>query len=91
MCSQVVGPGLDLETTDFMRARMAESHPGLCSRLLMLVVSQQITTYRTRCQIQPVVVYAGQPVVPSSCPKLAADGAAEPTIAGMGLWDSENQ
>lgn len=47
--------------------------------------------YRTRCQIQPVVIYAGQPVVPSSCPKLAADGAAEPTMVGIGLWDSENQ
>lgn len=41
-----------------------------------------------RCQIQPGVVYAGQPVVPSSCPKLAADGAAEPTMAGIGcgIW-----
>lgn len=63
------------------------SRPGLCSGLLMLVDSQQITTHRARCQIQPLVVYAGQPVVPSSCPKLAADGAAEPTMADIGLWD----
>lgn len=49
------------------------------------------TTYTARCQIQPVVVSAGQPVVPSSCPKLAADGAAEPTMAGIRVWDSETQ
>lgn len=84
-------PGLDLESTDFTRLRTADVSPWPVLEAADAGGLSADTTYTARCQIQPVVVDAGQPVVPSSCPKLAADGAAEPTMAGIRLWDSENQ
>lgn len=78
-------PGLDLEATDFLRPGTAYVLSRSVSlRLLVTGSCRYYLNDRVSCKI-PARSYSGLPVVPSSFPKLAADGAAVPTMAGVRL------